>query len=147
VTASGRADATLLRVRRYRMMGLPRCPYVSTYVSTLAGTKAWPGCRWPACARYLSRSCRGAAASCLRGGNVGSAARMNYGDIQQGETMRRGKGHLNVSTCPLTANCGNTNGSVTGLRSRIPAHAGGDTAESHLPMVVPTRAAGTLKDQ
>jgi hypothetical protein len=37
VTVRERADATSLRVRRYRMMGLPRCPHVST----LAGTKVW----------------------------------------------------------------------------------------------------------
>jgi hypothetical protein len=33
----------------------------------------------------------------LGGGNIGRAARMNHGDIQQGGTMGRGKGHLNVS--------------------------------------------------
>jgi hypothetical protein len=49
------------------------------------------------------------------------------------------KGHLNVSTRPLTARRGN--GSVTGLRTRIAARAGGDAAESLLPVVVPTRAA------
>jgi hypothetical protein len=54
--------------------------------------------------------------------------------------MGRGKGHLNVSTRPLTANRGNANGTVTGLRTRIAARAGGDAAESLLPVVVPTRA-------
>jgi hypothetical protein len=42
----------------------------------------------------------GSSASCLAGGgNVGCAARMNHGDIQQGGTMGRRKGHLDVSTC------------------------------------------------
>jgi hypothetical protein len=47
------AGATSLRVRRYGMMVLPRCPYVST----LAGTKVWPGCRWPAigCNKFHDR--------------------------------------------------------------------------------------------
>jgi hypothetical protein len=54
--------------------------------------------------------------------------------------MWRGKGHLNVSTCPLTGNRGNANGSVTGLRLRIAARAGGDTDQSLLQWVVPTRA-------
>jgi hypothetical protein len=75
------------------------------------------------------------------GGNVGLAARMNHSDIQQGGTMGWGKGHLNVSTCPLTANHGNANGSVTGLCARIAARAGRDVAESVLPVVMPTRAA------
>jgi hypothetical protein len=52
MTLVERLDATSLRVRRYHMMGLPKCPYVST----LAGTKVWPGCRWLAYARYLSLS-------------------------------------------------------------------------------------------
>jgi hypothetical protein len=68
---------------------------------------------------------------------------MNHGDIQQGGTMERGKGHLNVSLRPLTANRGNSNGSVPGLHTRIAARAGGDAAESLLPVVVPTRAAAT----
>jgi hypothetical protein len=46
-----------------------------------------------------------------------------------------------VSTWPLTANRGNTKGSVTGFRTRIAAPAGRDTAESLLPVVVATRAA------
>jgi hypothetical protein len=75
------------------------------------------------------------------GGNVGRAARMNHEDIQQGGTMGRGKGHLNVSTCPLTANRGNANRSITGFCTRIAARAGGDAAERLLPVVVPTRAA------
>jgi hypothetical protein len=37
-----------------------------------------------------------------------------------------GEGHLNVSTRPLTAHRGNANGSVTGIRMRIAARAGGD---------------------
>jgi hypothetical protein len=46
----------------------------------------------------------GSSASRLGGsGNVGRAARMNHGDIQQGGTMGRGKGHLNVSMFPLVA--------------------------------------------
>jgi hypothetical protein len=49
VTAREHDDAISLRVRRNRMMGLPRCPYVST----LAGTKVWPRCTWLACAWYL----------------------------------------------------------------------------------------------
>jgi hypothetical protein len=44
-------------------------------------------------------------------------------------------------SCPLTANRGNANGSVTGFRARIAARAGGDAAESLLPVVVPTREA------
>jgi hypothetical protein len=55
--------------------------------------------------------------------------------------MGRGKGHLNVSTCPRTANRSNANGSVTGFRTRSAARSGGDAAESLLPMVVLTRAA------
>jgi hypothetical protein len=66
---------------------------------------------------------------------------MNRGDIQQGGTMGRGTGHLNVSTRPLTARCGNANGRVTGLRTHIAARAGGDAAESLLPVAVRTRAA------
>jgi hypothetical protein len=73
------------------------------------------------------------------GGNIGRAARMNHGDIQQSGTMGRGKGHLNVSTCPLTARRGNANGSVAGLCTRIAAHAGRDAAESLLPVVVSMR--------
>jgi hypothetical protein len=75
------------------------------------------------------------------GGNVGRAARMNHEDVQQAGTMGRGKGHLTVRTCPLPANRGNANGSVTGFRTCIAARAGGDAAESLLPVVVPTRAA------
>jgi hypothetical protein len=78
------------------------------------------------------------------GGNVGRAARMNHGDIQQGWTMRREKGHLNVRPGPPTANRCNANGSVTGLRTRITARAIEDVAESFLPVVVPTRAAPAL---
>jgi hypothetical protein len=55
--------------------------------------------------------------------------------------MGRGKGHLNVSSCPLAANRGNANGSVIGFRTCIAARAGGDVAESLLPVVVPTRVA------
>jgi hypothetical protein len=74
-------------------------------------------------------------------GNVGRAARMNHGVIQQGGTMGRGQVRLNVRTCPLTANCGNANGSATGFRTRIAARTSGDAAESLLPVVMPTRAA------
>jgi hypothetical protein len=74
------------------------------------------------------------------GGNICRAARMNHGDIQQGGTMERGKGHLNVSTRPLTARRGNAFGSVAGLCTRIAARAGRDAAESLLLVVVPTRA-------
>jgi hypothetical protein len=74
------------------------------------------------------------------GGNIGRAARMNHGDIQQGGTMGRGKGHLNVSTRSLTARRGNTNGSVARLCTHIAARAGRDAAEGFLPVVVPTRA-------
>jgi hypothetical protein len=58
-------------------------------------------------------------------------------------TMGRGKGQLNVSTCPLTAHHGNTNGSVKGLRLGNVARAGRDAAESLLLVVVPTQAAAT----
>jgi hypothetical protein len=75
------------------------------------------------------------------GGNVGRAARMNHGDIQQGGTMGRGNGHVNVSTRPLNAHRGNANGAVTGLRTRIAARTGGDAADSLLPVVVPMQAA------
>jgi hypothetical protein len=40
--------------------------------------------------------------------NTGRAARVNYGDIQQGGTMGWGKGHLKVDQRPLTASRGNT---------------------------------------
>jgi hypothetical protein len=126
VTAIERSDATSLRVRRYRMMGLPRCPYVST----LAGTKVWPGCRWPACDRHLSLSLKAAAALLI----LEAAAKLRSED----ESWRHpavwdhevGKGQFNVSKRPLTAHSGNANRSVTGLRSRIAARAGGDAAES-----------------
>jgi hypothetical protein len=72
-------------------------------------------------------------------GSVGRAAEINHVHIQQGGTMGRGKGHLKVSTFPLTANRGNVNGNVTGFRTRIAAHAGGDAADSLRPVVVPTR--------
>jgi hypothetical protein len=63
-------------------------------------------------------------ALCVGGsGNVGRAARMNHGDIQQGETMGWGKGHL-VSTRLLTANRCTANRSVTGLRTCIASRAG-----------------------
>jgi hypothetical protein len=75
------------------------------------------------------------------GSNVRRAARMKHGDIQQGETMGRGKGHLYVGTRPLPARRSSTNGSEAGLSTRIAARAGGDAAESLLSMVVPTRAA------
>jgi hypothetical protein len=81
----------------------------------------------------------GSVASRIGGyGNVGCAARMKH--VHQGGTMRRGKSHLNVSTFPLSAIRGNTNGSVTGFHSCL-QHAGGDAAESLLLVVVPTRAA------
>jgi hypothetical protein len=73
--------------------------------------------------------------------NVGRAARMNHGDIEQGGTMGRGKGHLYFGTRPLPAKRSSTNGSVAGLSAGIAARAGGDAAESLLPVVVPTRAA------
>jgi hypothetical protein len=68
---------------------------------------------------------------------------MDHGDIQQGGTTGRGKGHLNASTSPLqlTPNRGNANGSVTGSRTCIAARAGGDAAESLRPVVVTMRAA------
>jgi hypothetical protein len=74
------------------------------------------------------------------GGNVGQAARMKHGDIQQAGTMGLGKRYLNVGPSPLTANRCNANGSVTGMRSRIEARAGGDAAESFLPVVVSAQA-------
>jgi hypothetical protein len=79
----------------------------------------------------VKQSCSGASRLGI-GDNVGRAARMNHGDIQQGGTMGRGKGHLNVSTRPLTTHRGNANGIVTGLRTRIAARAGGDAAEMRL---------------
>jgi hypothetical protein len=75
------------------------------------------------------------------GGNLDRAARMNHGDIQQSGTIGQGKGHLNVRTFPLTANCGNANNKEAGLRTSNVARAGGDAAESLLAVVVPTRAA------
>jgi hypothetical protein len=75
------------------------------------------------------------------GGDVGRAARMNHGDIQQGGTMGREKGHLNVGPHHLTANHCNAKGNATGLCTRITARVGGDAAESFLPVVVPMRAA------
>jgi L-serine deaminase len=52
----------------------------------------------------------GSDASRLGGGsNVDRAARMNHGDIQQGGTRVRGKGHLNVVTRALTASRCNAN--------------------------------------
>jgi hypothetical protein len=84
----------------------------------------------------------GSSASRLGGGsNVGRAARLNHGDIQQGGTMGRGKGYLNVGTPRLTAGRCNANGSITGLHLRITTRAGGDAAQSFLPVVVPTGAA------
>jgi hypothetical protein len=65
---------------------------------------------------------------------------MNHGDIQKGGTMGRGKGHLDVGTRPLPAKRSSSNGSVAGLSTRIAARAGGDAAESLLPVVVPTQA-------
>jgi hypothetical protein len=83
----------------------------------------------------------GSSSSRLGGGSIeGSAAEMNHADMQKGGTMWRGKGHLNGSTCPLTANRDNANGSVTELRLRITARASGDAAESLLPLIVPTGA-------
>jgi hypothetical protein len=73
------------------------------------------------------------------GGNVGRAARMNHGDIQQSGTMRWGKGP--AMSCTLTANRCNANGSISGLYTRITARAGGGAAKSFLPLVVPARAA------
>jgi hypothetical protein len=75
------------------------------------------------------------------GGSAGRAVRMNHGDIYQGGSIGRGKGHLNVGARSLKADCCNANGSVAGLRTRIAARAGGYAAESFLPVVVPTRAA------
>jgi hypothetical protein len=64
----------------------------------------------------------GSSALCLGGGgNVGRAARMDHGDIQQGDNVGRGEGHFNVGPRPLTANSCNANGSVTGLRTRTTA--------------------------
>jgi hypothetical protein len=76
-------------------------------------------------------------------GNVARAARMDHGDAQQGETMGRGKDHFNAGLRPLTASSCNANGSITGLRALTTARTGRDTAESFLPVVVPTRAIPT----
>jgi hypothetical protein len=74
-------------------------------------------------------------------GSVGRAARMSNGNFQQDGTMGRGKRHLNVGPRPLTADCCNANGSVTGLHTPITARVGGDVAESFLPVAMPTRVA------
>jgi hypothetical protein len=116
------------------MMGLPRCLDAGRHKGVprvqMAGMRPV----------LIPVAQRGSSASRLGGGgNAGRAARMNHGDIQQGGTMGQGKAHLNVSTCPLTANRGNANGSVTEFRTRIAALASGDAAESLLPVVVPLR--------
>jgi hypothetical protein len=64
------------------------------------------------------------------GGNVRLAARMNHGDVQQGGTMGRGKGHLNVGTRPLMAERGSANGTVTWLCMRTAAFKSRDAAQS-----------------
>jgi hypothetical protein len=116
------------------MMGLPRRPYVSTLYEGVARMQM-AGMR----PELIPVTQSGSGTSRLGGGgNVDPVVRMNHGDIQQGGTMGRGKGHLIVSMRPLTAHRGNANGSVTGLRMRIAARAGGDAAlmESsglHLP--------------
>jgi hypothetical protein len=74
--------------------------------------------------------------------NAGRATRMNHGDMQQGGTIGRRKGHLNVRPLPLTVGfrC-NTHGSVIVLCARTTACRNGDAAESFLTVVVPMRAA------
>jgi hypothetical protein len=67
------------------------------------------------------------------GGNIGQAARMDHGNVQQGGTVGRGKGHFNVGPCPLTANICNADGSVTGLRTRITARTGRDALTASFP--------------
>jgi hypothetical protein len=87
VTAGERADAEPLRKRRRCMMGLPRCPYVST----LAGTKVCPWCRGPACAGYLLLSRRAAAKPTSvrrQQRNVSWSAEMNHGDIRSWEDLK-----------------------------------------------------------
>jgi hypothetical protein len=64
------------------------------------------------------------------GGNVGRAARMNHGDIQQGGTVGQGRGHFNVSPRPLTADSCNSKGSLSELRTCSTARTGGDAVES-----------------
>jgi hypothetical protein len=90
----------------------------------------------------------GIGASFLGGvGNVRRAARMNYGYVQQGGTVGRGKGHCNVGSRLLTANSCNANGSVTGLRTRSTARTSGGmelAAKSFLPVDMSTRAAPAL---
>jgi hypothetical protein len=84
----------------------------------------------------------GSSVSSLGGSsNVGQAAGMNHGHIQQGGTMGRGKGHLNVGPRPLMANGCSAHGSLTGPRTRTTAYTSGPAAESFLPVVVPTRVA------
>jgi hypothetical protein len=86
----------------------------------------------------------GSSAARLGGsGNVGRAARMDNGDIQQFGTVGRGKGHFNADPSPLTAHSCNPNGIVLGLRTRTTAGTGADAADSFLPVSVWTRAAPT----
>jgi hypothetical protein len=69
---------------------------------------------------------------------------MNHGGgIQQGGTIGLGKGHLNVSPRPLTANRCNANGSVTSLCAQITARTGGGAAENFLAVVMSTREASS----
>jgi hypothetical protein len=73
-----------------------------------------------------------------RSRNVGRAALVNHGDIQQGGTMRRGD--LNVGVSPLNACRCNTTGSVTGPSARIAARASRDAAEGFFPVIMPALA-------
>jgi hypothetical protein len=119
-------------------MGLPRCPYVLTL-----GHKCVTGvqmtCMRPALVPIMQSG--SSAARLGGGGNVGRAARMEHGGIQQCGTVGRGKGHFNVGPRPLTANNCIANGIVIELRTRTTAGTGGDAAESFLPVVMSTRTA------
>jgi hypothetical protein len=120
------------------MMGLLRHPYILA----LAGTKVCAVCRCPVWAQHLLLSRRVAAAPRPgSSGNVGRAARANHGDIQQGAAMGWREGSPQCRPAPLTARCCNSNGSVTGMSTRIAARARKDAAESLLPVIVLARAA------
>jgi hypothetical protein len=61
---------------------------------------------------------------------------MHDGDVQQGGTIGRGKGCLNVGTGALMVSQCMANEGVAVLRMRIPAFSGRDAAESFLSLVV-----------
>jgi hypothetical protein len=139
VTARERADATSLRVTKVPHDGPAEVPVRLNAGRHKGGARVQMAGMRPVLIPVMQSGC---SASRLGGDrNVGRTARMKHGDIQQGGTMGRGKGHLNVSTCPLTAERSSANGSITGLCTRIASRTGGDAAESLLPLVMPARAA------